>query len=114
VIPPFQVPLLNTVILLIRGLTATLAHHELLARKESDWVSISVFLGVYFIILQAIEYSSRYYALSSGAYGRVFFFGTGFHGIHVCLGVFILSVSRLRVKILELSSQHHFGLEFRL
>jgi len=32
-IPPFQVPLLNTIILLIRGLTATLAHQELLRRK---------------------------------------------------------------------------------
>jgi heme/copper-type cytochrome/quinol oxidase subunit 3 len=36
IIPPFQVPLLNTLILLIRGLTATLAHQELLRGKKSN------------------------------------------------------------------------------
>jgi heme/copper-type cytochrome/quinol oxidase subunit 3 len=36
IIPPFQVPLLNTLILLMRGVTATLAHQELLGGQKTD------------------------------------------------------------------------------
>lgn len=114
IIPPFQVPLLNTVILLIRGLTATLAHHELLARKCTHWITVSVLLGVYFLRLQAIEYSLSFFSIGRGAYGRVFFFGTGFHGLHVCLGVVMLAVSNWRLFSSLVSSLHHFGLEFSL
>lgn len=114
VIPPFQVPLLNTIILLIRGVTATLAHQELLSNSKTDWVRIRIFLGVYFLFLQGFEYISSYYSISSGTYGRVFFFGTGFHGLHVCLGVLILSTRAVRIRKNLLSSYHHFGLEFSL
>lgn len=114
IIPPFQVPLLNTVILLMRGLTATLAHHELLSGHLTIWVSLSVLLGVYFLSLQGMEYYSSSYTISTGAYGRIFFFGTGFHGLHVCLGAIMLLVRSWRLSALLITSQHHFGLEFRL
>jgi heme/copper-type cytochrome/quinol oxidase subunit 3 len=114
IIPPFQVPLLNTVILLIRGLTATLGHHELLGGHQTDWIFYRVLLGLYFLGLQGIEYSRATFSISSRVYGRVFFFGTGFHGLHVCLGVLILRVRHLRIVKGLISAQHHFGLEFRL
>jgi len=114
IIPPFQVPLLNTVILLMRGVTATLAHQELLIDKRGVWISSRVLLGTYFLFLQYVEYKTSYYTISSGVYGRVFFFGTGFHGLHVCLGVTMLIVSNARLYANLISSQHHFGLEFRL
>jgi len=114
VIPPFQVPLLNTIILLIRGVTATLAHQELLSNNDSAWVIIRVILGLYFLLLQGFEYISSYYSISSGVYGRVFFFGTGFHGLHVCLGSIILAVRACRSFNLLIRRQHHFGGEFSL
>jgi len=114
IIPPFQVPLLNTVILLMSGLTATLAHQELLAGSSTAWVGIRVILGVYFLSLQGIEYIASSYSIASGAYGRVFFFGTGFHGLHVCLGAIMLLVSSWRLSTLLINSNHHFGLEFSL
>lgn len=114
VISPFQVPLLNTVILLIRGVTATLAHHELMAGKKNLWILARVGLGSYFLLLQGVEYRTASYRISSGVYGRIFFFGTGFHGLHVCLGAIMLLVSSLRIRINLFRSQHHFGLEFRL
>jgi len=114
VIPPFQVPLLNTLILLIRGLTATLAHQELLRGKKTVWIIIRVILGFYFLSLQGVEYYAASFMLSSGAFGRIFFFGTGFHGLHVCLGAIILAVRAIRVLNSLVSRQHHFGVEFRL
>ena len=114
VIPPFQVPLLNTLILLMRGITATLAHQELLRGEKSSWIFISMVLGFYFLSLQGVEYYAASFILSSGAFGRIFFFGTGFHGLHVCLGAIILAVRTMRIRYNMLRRQHHFGLEFRL
>jgi cytochrome c oxidase subunit 3 len=71
-------------------------------------------LGIYFLLLQGFEYSLSSFSLSSGAYGRIFFFGTGFHGLHVCLGAIMLAVRRIRLEKGSLSSFHHFGIEFRL
>jgi cytochrome c oxidase subunit 3 len=113
-IPAFQVPLLNTVILLIRGVTATLAHQEILEGKKRAWVFIRRLLGLYFLRLQAIEYYYSFFSISSGIYGSVFFFGTGFHGLHVCLGIIMLLVRRRRVLLKSVSRFHHFGLEFSL
>jgi len=98
----------------MRGVTATLAHQEILSNKKRQWVLFRVVLGFYFLLMQGLEYKTSYYSISSGIYGRVFFFGTGFHGLHVCLGAIILTVTGLRLKEILINSQHHFGLEFRL
>jgi len=113
-IPVFQVPLLNTVVLLIRGVTATLAHQEFLKGQSRVWILIRAILGIYFLSLQRIEYFFTSFRLSSGVFGRVFFFGTGFHGFHVCLGTLILSIRALRSSYRIISGQHHFRLEFSL
>nr|YP_009346438.1 cytochrome c oxidase subunit III [Paralongidorus litoralis]AOT84249.1 cytochrome c oxidase subunit III [Paralongidorus litoralis] len=114
IIPPFQIPLLNTVILLMSGVTATLAHQCLLMGKMNFWVSYSVGLGVYFLSLQGMEYYHASYSLATGGYGSIFFFGTGFHGMHVCLGTIMLMASDFRLNFKTLSSLHHFGVEFSL
>lgn len=114
IIPPFQVPLLNTLILLIRGVTATLAHQELLRGQKTDWIIVRIVLGLYFLSLQGVEYYAASFIISSGAFGRIFFFGTGFHGLHVCLGAIILGVRAGRIMSNVIRRQHHFGVEFRL
>jgi len=114
VIPPFQVPLLNTLILLMRGLTATLGHQEILGGVKSVWVLVRVVLGLYFLSLQGVEYIASSFSMASGSYGSVFFFGTGFHGLHVCLGAAMLAVRRLRINRHLIRAYHHFGLEFSL
>jgi cytochrome c oxidase subunit 3 len=113
-IPAFQVPLLNTIILLIRGVTATLAHQEILKGSQNIWIFVRGGLGVYFLTLQGIEYYQSTFNISSRVYGRVFFFGTGFHGLHVCLGIIILITRALRILLNTITRQHHFSLEFRL
>lgn len=114
VIPAFQVPLLNTIILLIRGVTATLAHQEILKGVSTKWVFIRGMLGLYFLILQLSEYYLSAFNISSRAFGRIFFFGTGFHGLHVCLGIIILIVRATRIFVGLINRHHHFRLEFRL
>nr|YP_009346445.1 cytochrome c oxidase subunit III [Xiphinema rivesi]AOT84264.1 cytochrome c oxidase subunit III [Xiphinema rivesi] len=114
IIPPFQVPLLNTIVLLMSGVTATLSHHEVLSGEKSSWLFYSLLLGVYFLMLQGMEYYSSLFSISSSVFGSLFFLGTGFHGFHVCLGAAMLLMSFLRVSMNKLSSGHHFFLEFSL
>lgn len=113
-IPVFQVPLLNTIILLIRGVTATLAHLETLKGEKSIWIFITALLGLYFLALQGTEYYNSSFRISSRLYGRVFFFGTGFHGLHVTLGLSILLVITYRIHYGIIRRHHHFRLEFSL
>jgi cytochrome c oxidase subunit 3 len=93
---PFELPLLNTVILLSSGATITYAHHSLIKgdRKGSLYGSIfTVILALIFTLFQGIEYSVSSFTISDGAFGTCFFFGTGFHGFHVIIGTIFLSVA---------------------
>jgi len=86
---PFQIPLLNTSLLLSSGVSVTWAHHALI---EGDWdggffgLLITVTLGLYFTLLQGYEYYEAFFRISDSVYGSIFYIATGFHGFHVIIG----------------------------
>jgi cytochrome c oxidase subunit 3 len=49
-------------------------------------------LAIIFTGLQGIEYTVSSFTISDGVYGSSFFFGTGFHGLHVIIGTAFISV----------------------
>ena len=111
---PFELPLLNTVILLSSGATVTYAHHSLILGKRSGglWGSVAtLLLALVFTAFQAIEYSVSSFTISDGAFGTCFFFGTGFHGLHVIIGTIFLSVALWRIYDYHLTNNHHVGFE---
>lgn len=113
-INPFELPLLNTVILLSSGITVTYAHHSLIQgdRKGSLYgIIYTLILAVLFTGLQAIEYSVSSFTLSDGIFGSCFYFGTGFHGLHVIVGTIFLAVGFWRILAYHLTENHHLGLE---
>jgi cytochrome c oxidase subunit 3 len=94
-INPFELPLLNTVILLSSGVTVTYAHHSLIQGNRSGTLYgllATVILAVIFTGLQAIEYTVSSFTITDGSFGSCFFFGTGFHGLHVMIGTAFLAV----------------------
>ena len=94
-INPFELPLLNTVILLSSGVTVTYSHHCLIQGKRSGALYGLVFtivLAIIFTAFQGIEYSVSSFTISDGAFGSCFYFGTGFHGLHVMIGTAFLAV----------------------
>lgn len=110
----YSVPLLNTVILLTRGVTVTWAHHSLINNYFTKSVISLVFtivLGVYFLIMQYLEYMEAQFTISDGIYGSTFFVATGFHGIHVIVGAMFLSYSFLNLIQSKLLFNHHFSFE---
>ena len=73
-------------------------------------IAVTVALGVTFLIMQAIDYTSLYgdgVRLDSGAFGTTYYTLTGFHGAHVLGGVIMLSVVLYRSLSGQFSSRHH-------
>src|SRR3954462_5037728 len=85
-INPFELPLLNTVILLSSGVTVTYAHHSLIQGNRSGVVYgliATIILAIVFTALQGIEYTVSSFTISDSVFGSCFYFGTGFHGLTV-------------------------------
>ena len=88
-INPFELPLLNTVLLLSSGVTVTYAHHSLIQGNRDGGLRGSIYtiiLALVFTAFQALEYRVSSFTISDGTYSSCFYFGTGFHGLHVMIG----------------------------
>ena len=122
VLDAWQLPLLNTVILLLSGTTVTWAHHALQVgdRKAAKiGLGLTIALGALFTAVQAYEYYHILHenlffneeALNSTLYGSISFMATGFHGFHVLVGTIFLAVCLLRLMVGQMSAEKHFGFE---
>lgn len=111
---PFEVPLLNTLILVSSGATVTWAHHSAIAGQDKNAkirLFFTVILGGYFTALQALEYYEAAFRIADSVYGSTFFIATGFHGLHVIVGTSFLAVCLSRFTLSQFRPSHHFGLE---
>lgn len=111
-IDPFEIPILNTLLLLSRGLTVTWSHYKLLKNGKAKLsLLITLTLGLYFSYLQLIEYKGRIFNFRDSVFGNIFFMATGFHGIHVLIGSRILFYSLIRLRIWDFSQLNPIGFE---
>nr|QLY89496.1 cytochrome c oxidase subunit III [Hylemya variata] len=111
---PFQIPLLNTMVLLTSGITVTWAHHNLMESNHSQTTQslfFTILLGIYFTTLQAYEYIEAPFTITDSIYGSTFFMTTGFHGVHVLIGTTFLLICLIRHLNNHFSMNHHFGFE---
>nr|YP_009136188.1 cytochrome c oxidase subunit III [Nephotettix cincticeps]AKC91094.1 cytochrome c oxidase subunit III [Nephotettix cincticeps] len=111
---PMSIPLLNTMILLSSGISITWAHNSIINNNFSQTVQsmfLTILLGLYFSVLQAVEYFEAPFTIADSVYGSTFFLGTGFHGIHVLIGTMFIMISNFRIMKLHMSKNHHTGFE---
>lgn len=111
---PFQIPLLNTIILISSGITVTWAHHAIIENNHTQITQglfFTIILGIYFTILQAYEYLEAPFTIADRIYGSTFFIATGFHGLHVIIGTIFLLICLIRHISFHFSNNHHFGFE---
>jgi cytochrome c oxidase subunit 3 len=85
---------LNTTVLVLSSVTCQLG---VFAAERGDveklrfWFVITFLMGAFFVSGQATEYTSltnEGMTMSAHAYGSMFYLTTGFHGLHVTLGLF--------------------------
>lgn len=110
----FELPLLNTIILLSSGVAVTYAHHCVIhgeRRGALDGLYLTVVLAIEFTVLQGLEYSVSQFTIADGTFGSCFYFGTGFHGFHVIIGTAFIAVGLWRVLAYHSTENHHLGLE---
>jgi cytochrome c oxidase subunit 3 len=94
--------------------TVTYAHHSLIQGNRQGalyGLIATVSLALVFTAFQGVEYSVSSFTISDGAFGSCFYFGTGFHGLHVMIGTAFLAVGLWRVLAYQVTSDHHVGLE---
>ena len=111
---PWTVPLLNTLLLLLSGVSLTWAHHAIVwgSKEEAcEGLILTLCLAVKFTLVQAMEYLTAPFGISDSAYGSVFYMATGFHGFHVFVGTCFLAVCFFRLYLNHFTREHHFGFE---
>jgi len=114
VLNPWRVPLLNTFILLLSGVTVTWSHHALVSGERQDAIEglfVTILLAILFTALQYIEYKAANFSIADGIYGSTFYLSTGFHGFHVLVGTTFLTVCLLRMFRYHFTKEHHLGFE---
>lgn len=111
-------PAINTMLLLTSGVTLTITHHALKHGQRGKlklFLFFTIVLGTLFLAFQVMEYAEAYQhlnlKLTTGIYGSTFFMLTGFHGMHVTIGVIMLTVMLFRIMKGHFDAKNHFGFE---
>ena len=108
-------PTINTVVLIISSFTFHRAGKECRGGNLGAsrlWLAITAALGAAFIAGQMVEYFSLPFSLTDNLFASTFYALTGFHGLHVTLGVICITIVALQTRAGgRISASDHFGLE---
>lgn len=120
--PPIQIlpklihhsnmPALMNQILICSSLTASIAHFSMNINHKSRcaiFLSLTICLGLFFSIIQYLEYTSSALSFSDGIFGSLLYLLTGFHGTHVIIGNLFLIVCLVRLFRSHFTKEHHIG-----
>nr|ALR69366.1 cytochrome c oxidase subunit III [Bemisia tabaci] len=112
-----DIPLLNTLILLLSGFFVTWTHYDLTMNNFKNsmiTLAMSIFLGVYFMVIQSYEYLNSSFSFNDSVLGNSFFILTGFHGLHVMIGLIFLITMMIQLIKSKFSSMSLYGLEYSI
>ncbi len=109
------IPAINTVILISSSLVI---HQASDAIKKNNLKGvrqsflITLLMGATFLAGQIWEYAHLSFGLQSGIFGSTFYVLTGFHGLHVFVGLLLMSTVLFRsMKPKHYTAESHFGIE---
>lgn len=113
---PWDIPAINTLILVLSGTSLTWANYELNQNNQNESLNgfkYTIILGMIFTILQVYEYYNTNFNLENGVYAVNFYITTGLHGLHVILGIIFLYICYIRIKSQQYNNNSSkLGIEF--
>jgi cytochrome c oxidase subunit 3 len=115
---PFKLPvylaLLNTIILVTSSFTVHWALQSIKRNHRAGLIAglgLTMLLGLTFLLIQAREYTRIGFAPKDNAFATTFFGLTGLHGLHVFVGLSVLTFAFVRAVRGHYTPQHHLGVE---
>ncbi|HLO88980.1 MAG TPA: heme-copper oxidase subunit III [Nostocaceae cyanobacterium] len=108
-------PGVNTVNLIA---SSFVMHNADSAIKKNDtkgtrlWLAITALMGTVFLVGQVYEYTHLEFGLTTNLFASAFYVLTGFHGLHVTIGVLAIAAVLWRSrKPGHYSNEKHFGIQ---
>lgn len=112
--PDLTLPIPMTVILLSSSVPLLWAENGIRHGKQGQLrlgFALSFILGAIFLSLQLIEYSRKDFGLRTNVYGSLFFTITGFHGLHVFIGLLLNALMQVRAWLGHFNERRRLALE---
>ncbi|NUN66609.1 heme-copper oxidase subunit III [Pseudanabaena biceps] len=108
-------PGINTIILVSSSFVIHQADHAIKENKVKSaqlWFLATFVMGAIFIAGQIYEYQHLEFGLTTNLFASTFYVLTGFHGLHVIIGLSLIGTVLVRsLKSGHYSSTSHFGIE---
>lgn len=121
-INPKSLPLLNTIILFVSGITSTISLNLFISNSTLEnktnknkvlfSLGFTIILGIIFSYFQFLEYYTSSFTISDSVYGSNLYLLTGFHGIHVIIGIILLIVTYIRIYMNHITREHYLLFSF--
>jgi cytochrome c oxidase subunit 3 len=112
---PWGIPMLNTAILLLSGISITWVHFGIISRRFNYVLYgfiVTLVLALVFTLLQIGEYLNAPFNITDSVFGSAFYSLTGLHGLHVIIGSIFIFVCFIRFVKYHFTNRHHLGFEF--
>lgn len=98
-------PAIGTLVLVLSSFTVNLSHHALKNRHiaaAKNWLLLTIAMGIGFLAIQGYDWGYLLqfdkFTLSKGVFGSGYYLMTGFHGMHVIVGLLMLSLVYWRME----------------
>jgi heme/copper-type cytochrome/quinol oxidase subunit 3 len=108
--PDLELAIPNTILLLASSGAMIWAERGIARGERGRLVRgllIALALGIVFLSIQAIEYSRKSFTIDTNAYGSLFFTITGFHGMHVFVGLLMIAFTLVRSLLGHFTAERH-------
>lgn len=115
--PDWRYPLFNTFILLASSIPIRFAGAAIAKGNRRNLIiglCLTIGLGAFFLGGQIVEYFTlvgEHFAINTGVFGSAFFTLTGFHGMHVTVGLIFLTICLIRALRGDFTQKKHFAVE---